>query len=116
MLTYEICKRLKEAGFPQKEFLTVCEHSPIKAYSAGEITWHHATCQSLTYDPTLSELIEACGPETIILKVKHKFYEDGSSGNWAYTEERTPKNLGAFSSSLEEAVADLYLKLKEITH
>lgn len=47
-MTYELAKRLKEAGFPQ--------------HPLGDYDQHDCGCENVNYcTPTLTELIEACG-------------------------------------------------------
>jgi len=53
-MNYEIAKKLKEKGFPQKEPLTNVSSVFIPA---GKLL----TGDEFAYIPTLSELIEACG-------------------------------------------------------
>ncbi len=75
MLSYEICKKLKEAGFPQKLFVVNGEK------------------------PSLLELIKECGDSFVYLR------RDGENKWWARG------NNGEYQTP-EEAVANLYLKLK----
>jgi hypothetical protein len=97
MITYELAKKLKEAGFPQ----------------GGNGGWQlQDTDNERFYSPTLSELIEACGDrfswlesykdnETTIGKIRWGAYGFGD-GEW---------NPEGFGNSPEEAVANLWLKL-----
>jgi len=99
MLTYELAKKLKDAGFK-------CEHQ----WDMDTGGW----CVNCPYDkqrpekgfedmcfPNLSELIEACGDEieSIIQR------RNGVGDNW----EVRSKNERFNASSIEEAVANLWL-------
>jgi hypothetical protein len=96
-ISYELAKRLKDAGFPQKGRGTFWSQS---AQFDG---------REEVYFPTLSELIEVCGQDFFSLHISrtalrfkdvwfaHRSYEDPGS------EGYTP----------EEAVARLYLALHE---
>ncbi len=94
-MNYELLKQLKEAGFPQDK-LGQCP-----------------TCGSFEnpyHDPTLSELIEACGDNfhTLCKGWKNQvpgFYAD----NWPLT---TPF-YEVFGKTPKEAVANLYLALNK---
>lgn len=81
-MKYELAKKLKEAGFPQK--------SPNREKDE----W-------LYYEPTLSELIEACGVEFNSL-VKFGSYWSASANDF---------ELNGKGSTPEEAVANLWLVL-----
>jgi len=96
MLSYELCKQLKEAGFPQK----------FKPFYSIDNGGEKDQQLAITY-PTLSELIEACEPKfyylTKVITKEAIFWEAydliGRSGG----KEKTR----------EEVVAKLYLKLNE---
>lgn len=92
MITYELAKKLKDAGFPQYN------HSP--EYRGDRLN----ESPNIPYEPTLSELIEACGDGFINLYNFGSFWQtnfkDGMAGE---TAGKTP----------EEAVANLWLKLNE---
>jgi len=101
MLNYEICKSLKDAGFPQKlEDLL------------NEIEYQGVTYQKPT-EPTLSELIQECGNEP---KGIYFRWLKNEKTQWHAQARRHPSSLGdvrAKGSTPEEAVALLYLKLYE---
>lgn len=84
-MDYSLAKKLKDAGFP--------------------ITWHIRTESLLPY-PTLSELIEACGKEFLSL-----VNNDRDDNCWG--AEDTDGNR-YYGSTPEEAVANLWLRLKNI--
>ena len=92
MLNYKLAKQLKEAGFPQ-EFAN-CTENGINYYA-----------------PILSELIEACGEDFSGLtyfcgRKKHKWEAESCCDidkEWVRVKAESP----------DEAVAKLYLKLKE---
>jgi hypothetical protein len=107
MITYELTKKLKDAGFPQayqSEIIT--EHGFMDEHSAKEMGYDYACI------PTLSELIEACGEG-----------EEGNQINLQYTRDagckaskqfrKTGDYIQVDGSTPEEAVALLYLKLHE---
>ena len=92
MLSYQLCKELKGAGFP--------EHDSDYCNIGG--CWSGAgVCR-----PLLSELISACGEEFKTLErfVVHKSKEGPRS--WY-------ANNDCYGRSPEEAVARLYLALNE---
>lgn len=124
MLSYELCKKLKDAGFEQKEdnvFLWV-QHYTLSEDDTGwekqgiDLVyseecdheeyggWHEELCIC----PTLSELINACGDQ---------FYSVvyASDDDWRCFSERKGGNMDiAYGYSAEEAVANLYLALNPI--
>lgn len=93
MITYELAKELKDAGFPQNI-------EPDLIY-AGEVPAQF---------PTLSELIEACGDD--FEKLSHM-----TTGNDKWLAKGSNlskrKNRRCFGSSPEEAVARLWLALNK---
>lgn len=108
MITYELAKKLKEAGY-------IC---PIRMCYLNAPHHSHSTrsgiCEFLP-KPTLSELMEACGDDFLSLHrtPSKSWYADththdcecGKEGckgyNWEHSDGSTP----------EEAVANLYLAL-----
>ena len=116
-MDYELCKKLKEAGFPINGSGDFLERS-IEIDESGIITTNSV------YVPTLSELIEACGDKFEWLglyKAEPYGYKDDEffnrdkwvCGKWedsgcsegSYFIEET------FGSTPEEAVANLWLEL-----
>lgn len=102
-MTYELCKQLKEAGFPLREDYSdgrgdfgpfeVCDISsyPRKAYY---------------FFPNLSELIEACGEDN-----GFGLEDCGKKIGWRAINQQFQHE--AFGSTPEEAVARLWLQLNE---
>lgn len=111
-MTYELAKKLKDAGWPQHAEYTeamncdgygdprkICEHNDL----------HCTISDEKYYVPSLSELIEACGG-----LLNRELCHD--SKGWCVGGH--DKNTGEFivnSEGLtpEEAVANLWLKLRE---
>lgn len=133
-MNYELAKRLKDAGFPQKgEY--------IFAIEKGKSTWmsfHAAVLDEDGYAfssksdvicPTLSELIEACGDDFTNLTLVAREYKGlDENGQRKYNVESFPKWVCGWStngvnslsdeweqegSTPEEAVANLWLALNE---
>jgi hypothetical protein len=99
-MNYELAKKLKEAGFPLKWVTPITEKETDYPLFAFNESW----CK----EPTLSELIEACGEEfeSIIYSNKKEWYAYGSSKGVIHDNESrglTP----------EEAVANLWLELNK---
>jgi len=105
MLSYEICKQLKEAGFPQNKY----KFHPFTCDKCGKLhtsDWEVSDCDcwlgNRSYNPTLSELIEACGDNIWYLLGKinemYVIIKDGQSFQ---------------GISREEAVAKLYLAINK---
>ncbi len=114
MLSYEICKQLKEARFPQKTDFG------SKFYDSNGNLWleNLSTLKLPEKDclcPTISELIEVCG-EIVLWKWRDNWFsgfgenkevgENHIDDSWDEDEE---KGKG---QSPEEAVANLWLKIK----
>ncbi len=99
-MNYELAKKLKEAGFKQsgkgKVWYTSSEDRE-QYFFDGEFEIRPV------YIPTLSELIEACGEEDLILKCIVK-------ENW--TAEKLTGEYG-IGNTAEEAVANLWLELNK---
>jgi len=95
MITYELARQLKDAGFPTEIILE----------TDGENIWE------VVRSPTLSELIEACGEfgfESLI---------SSFDGEWkkyfiAKSAPKTGSKQGT-GKTPEEAVTNLYLELKK---
>lgn len=124
MLSYELCKKLKETGFSQE----ISKDTPI--LRSGSNFWSGNTPDSLcflspSFDnnlglrehrqqryfkiPTLSELIDACGNEFKELATLSR--KSGVIIEWcAY---RFSNFLQTQGNTPEEAVANLYLALHE---
>lgn len=115
MLSFEICNKLKKAGFPQKSNLTVldadCTHwGALKEYTKE----YSLNCKCIACVPTLSELILIC---------QDKFSDEGNQFYLGFEKHGDlwqcvsnaygVSEWGVFGKTLEESVANLYLKLKE---
>jgi hypothetical protein len=96
-MTYELAKKLKDAGFYQSEY-----RIGNRIYKKG----NEGLAEYGAYIPTLSELIEACGEEFISLNKewKYKWQAFGKSDKWGGFE---------FGSIPEEAVALLWIALNK---
>lgn len=96
MITYELAKELKDAGFPQ----------PLLSPT---IPTNMALVRPVHY-PTLSELIEACGQKFSYLKRFDPM--DKGKYHWeAYSTLNT--SLIGGGSTPEEALANLWLALNK---
>lgn len=95
-MTYELALRLKNAGFPQEVEESTLERGDfvVDDPNVPEEKWEHFI------DPTLEELIEACGPRFKSLRAMDR-------GGW-YAED-FDNNLGTSYNSPNEAVANLWL-------
>ncbi len=96
-MTYELAKKLKEAGFSQKE--------------RNGLTWNDicelGNCpEEKMKVPTLSELIEACGNKF----GKIEFINDNQEYKWIATDCEGNK---CWEKNPEEAVAKLWLELNK---
>jgi len=99
-VTYELAKKLKDAGFPQRE-LTVGNH--IDKY----------------YEPTLSELIKACGDDFDLLREPFGNPEDNHFDVFYRAFSKRSDlwspiyvDVQGEGSTPEEAVAKLWLALQ----
>lgn len=97
MITYELAKKLKDAGFP-KDYTEWNDHDE----ELLEKTWY---MYGKGYSPTLSELIEVCGGTSVFRLTRDTEWEacvDPITG-WVSGNGSTP----------EEAVANLWLELNK---
>ena len=90
-MTYEICKQLKDAGFPQN-------------FVEGRKAIVKSNNNDYCFEPTLSELIEACGEEFYALWVR-------GDNTWFACKDMG--DIGAEGSTPEESVAKLWLALNK---
>lgn len=107
MITYELAKQLKDAGFPQEK----SDYGYYKHHERGIEIEHgdSATGEFLCDYPTLSELIEACVNINPAFTVSTTFGPLGW-GNEKF--EATALGVDTVTGSTpEEAVAKLYLEL-----
>jgi hypothetical protein len=100
-LTYSEAKALKDAGFPQNGF-------GMYWYNNGWTTYPDVPEDSL-YQPTLEELIEACGDRFKTLQ--KEYYATKEPIYFAF--DRSENHTGKGSSPLQ-AVCNLYLALHKI--
>lgn len=107
MISYEIAKRLKDAGFPQGVGDYVCKCGSKEIIVQDGLAYCDKKCGDLTYNPTLSELIEWCGEgfnnlgRYSVTKGWYCNMEEDEVGGSPATEGSTP----------EEAVAELGIAL-----
>lgn len=102
-MNYELAKKLKEAGFPQrsKQFPIP---SDTREYDDGTIEFPTGTPEPV-HLPTLSELIEACGEGF------YSLIRSPREGLWcAY---QVFERLTGLYKTPEEAVANLWLALNK---
>mgnify|MGYP003642108976 CR=1 FL=1 len=122
-MTYELAKKLKEAGFPQIDMESgqrevwplVCDPDEM-----SDKEWNEKCNDKSVYVPTLSELIEACEKKSLGVMFTNEFYEwngwqalaDVTSVN-ALSMGEVGADVEVKGSTLEEAVANLYLALNK---
>lgn len=104
-MNYELLKRLKDAGFPQRHtFISTNCHPSEEMLDQMVVT------------PTLSELIEACGLQhdvtRTLFSLKYQFLS-GFCWRAGYTGEDGCWGISEYGSTPEEAVALLWLALNE---
>lgn len=98
-MTYELAKKLKDAGFPQEQ------HIPYEDYAEGDFLQQDG---ELVYVPILSELIEACTSLDIGDYVEFRLTFWKNHGEWVAQQNFDFYGKG---STPEEAVANLWLEL-----
>lgn len=103
-MNYELAKKLKEAGFAQKQ-PTMVESFEIKGGTLNIVG-------EPVYTPTLSELIEACGDE--FHQVNHWQLSDNRDWVAKGRSEKLNSGITGNGKTPEEAVANLWIKLNEI--
>ena len=117
MLSYELCKQLKEAGFPQA-WPGYYDYKFVSWYNTDGI-WENSLESNLNdvvlddvscVIPTLSELIEACPLEQDNNLFTLSWYREGWQAGYDDYDVLRPNALG---KTPEEAVANLWLKLQE---
>lgn len=100
MISYELAKELKDAGFPQE-----LGNADLVVSDGGEVV----DPKSISFLPTLSELIEACGEKFGRLEALHNQNRWLASAPWV-----TPGGYDTDGVTPEEAVARLWLALNKI--
>jgi hypothetical protein len=100
-MNYEICKKLKDAGFLQGG--NDCSLCYIEPNGDLKSDWNNS--EDSAYIPTLSELIEACGGrfKTLTKDKKHRDWIVWHDDEYQSFTDSTP----------EEAVARLWLSLNK---
>jgi len=105
-MNYELAKQLKDAGFPQ------ISENVLRNISLEEEMNRQLIGQESNYicNPTLSELIEACGDrfDALIKDTEVK-------GDWVATAENGDNDnlVSQTSSTPEESVANLWLAINK---
>ena len=113
-MTYEICKQLKDAGFPQERGREPLPNCYWNFNSAVPEQGWYLDNENLAYEkeytiyiPTISELIEACGDRFDCLRKVDNIWQGGEISMFevcaTISEGSTP----------EEAVANLWLELNK---
>lgn len=113
-MTYELAKKLKDAGFPQPNVDEKAKGDWVS--DGGIVIWDRNRDEDdmdFIYIPTLSELIEACGDRFLQLnKVYVGKIEWFATGIISEGRINTDRSLnGEFESTPEIAVANLWLEL-----
>lgn len=98
-MNYELAKKLKDAGFPIKRCLETGKIvKPDLVFLGGD--------GSIWFYPTLSELIKACGDKF------EKLVRDEGKG-WRASWFDDVLEVDGYGVSMDEAVADLWLRLNK---
>lgn len=106
-MDYELAKKLKHAGFPQKELEFNCQYCPI-AFGKPE--------QPKVYFPTLSELINECIKSKPTINFCLRNFNTGDNNYWICGSYMSYENDWIeYTTGLnpEETVANLYLILNK---
>lgn len=101
MITYELSKKLKDSGFPQKFDIGKSFYS--EEYAKFGNVENLIDGRDKISVPTLSELIKACKPVRILLTEEQE-------GQWFCFGNNSIK---AYGSTPEEAVSLLWLELNK---
>jgi hypothetical protein len=109
MITYELAKQLKDAGFPNNCERYFAETDGVVRVVFGSILKLQSDTTGLPKAnycpaPNLSELIEACGDKLTFISKRHT-----TDNKWVVGKFLEYYELG---DTLEEAVANLWLALK----
>lgn len=109
-LTQEDCLELKKAGFPQNP-IVVEDGLPGLCKSVQEGNFYTSSEFGNVYEPTLSELIEACGNRFAMLGINRP-------GNWYSRADETCDECASdeplsYGHNPEQAVKNLYLTLNK---
>lgn len=113
-MKYELAKELKEAGFPYTRRNTISNQIRNGEW---ELANHLQRVDTTWVEPTLSELIEACGIEFNILQnASDDFGKSAWLANYGRDETEYGKritNITETGSTPEEAVAKLWIALNK---
>lgn len=102
-MDYELAKRLKDNGFPRKYYR--CSYCIEQDYESC------TECEdAVESNPSLEELIEACGDRFILLERRNGYYKNGRSRPVRWVCEDLIISC-ASGSTPSEAVANLWLAL-----
>lgn len=141
MLDLALCRRLKEAGFPQliddgPDYPWTCTgdggvwelrtdrsgqhtweesefHAPVGPCRDGEVCWSSQNKQGeLFYCPTISELLENL-PKDKTLKLIFSPQQTNDRFTWLAEYDVTFNSIGA-GATPEQAIADLWLALHPV--
>lgn len=109
-MNYELCRKLKEAGFPQTGLKYTWYYStkPMGIFNSGEEYLDVKNHPDRIVCPTLSELIEACGDK--FEQVRRCPGVDTHIW-WAYETWKKEGVACGEGDTPEEAVANLWLEL-----
>lgn len=113
MISYELAKQLKDAGFPfawedTYDFRIQPEELKDKSYSEPLLAWIKEHHYKTIHTPSLSELIEACGD-----KFKHLSKNGSDTYIWEAVGITDKGYWGATGQVPEEAVAKLWMELNK---
>lgn len=100
MITYELAKELKDAGFPFQQRWNTCR----------VVLGNPAEDESVFAAPTLTELIEACGSNAFMLEKGRTGWGD-LDNNWNASRVINGRTIMNPGSTPEEAVTRLWLAL-----
>ncbi len=103
-MNYELAKKLKDAGFPQREVSHTGQHWVARD---GYVAAHQGGDETECLIPTLEELIEACGDEFYSLVY-------ATDNDWRAFSETNQWNTIATADGVTPtiAVANLWLNLQ----
>lgn len=112
-MNYELALKLKDAGFLQKG-LTISKNGCVH-YGTPQWLAKKNYCGCYCYEPTLSELIGACGIGLWTLQRVHDGHVLPSIKKWTAISQDvfTNNNLATIGATPEEAVANLWLALNQ---
>lgn len=114
-LSHETAVKIRNAGFPQKEIgCKDCEYAEF--YDEDGSCWNTmqiAMEESSVYIPTLSELIQECGPGHLFRLANHRPIHSEDEGGWFARNEMIEGQDMPDYPTPEEAVAMLYIAINK---